>query len=115
MKILEASFSIKLFFLFLGSLLISGNVINYIVPKRIQKVRNELFLWLVESIIRLVAGKDTCTDSNAFYTEQLANQSLSSPQLLGITRLTTEANLNPDFEAVKVAAAEWRREEYHGV
>jgi coatomer subunit epsilon len=51
---------------------------------------DDLLLQLIESTIGLVTGKDTYSDSNAFYTEQLANPSLSSPHLLtarGITRL----------------------------
>lgn len=58
---------------------------------------------LIESSIGLVTGKDAYADSNAFYTEQLANPSLSSPHLLtarGVTRLlkgeVTEAK--SDFE-----------------
>lgn len=51
---------------------------------------DDLLLQLIESSIGLVTGKDAYADSNAFYTEQLANPSLSSPHLLtarGITRL----------------------------
>jgi len=51
---------------------------------------DDLLLQLVESSIGLVTGKDAYSDSNSFYTEQLANPSLSSPHLLtarGITRL----------------------------
>jgi hypothetical protein len=51
---------------------------------------DDLLLQLIESSIGLVTGKDAYSDSNSFYTEQLANPSLSSPHLLtarGITRL----------------------------
>jgi coatomer protein complex subunit epsilon len=45
---------------------------------------------LIESTIGLVTGKDGYFDTQSFYTEQLANPSLSSPHLLtarGVTRL----------------------------
>lgn len=45
---------------------------------------------MIESTIGLVTGKDGYSDSQSFYTEQLANPSLSSPHLLtarGVTRL----------------------------
>lgn len=64
---------------------------------------DDLLLQLIEASIGLVIGKDGYADSNSFYTEQLANPSLSSPHLLtarGITRLLrgeiTEAK--SDFE-----------------
>ena len=47
-------------------------------------------LQLIESTIGLVTGKDGYSDSQSFYTEQLANPSISSPHLLtarGVTRL----------------------------
>ena len=51
---------------------------------------DDLLLQLIESTINLVAGKEGYSDSNSFYTEQLANPSLSSTRLLtarGVTRL----------------------------
>ncbi|GBE86545.1 predicted protein [Sparassis crispa] len=51
---------------------------------------DDLLIQLIEASIGLVTGKDGYTDANAFYTEQLANPSLSSPRLLtarGVTRL----------------------------
>lgn len=64
---------------------------------------DDLLLQLIEASIGLVTGKDGYADSNSFYTEQLANPSLSSPHLLtarGVTRLLrgeiTEAK--SDFE-----------------
>ena len=51
---------------------------------------DDLLLQLIESTIGLVTGKDSYSDSQSFYTEQLANPSLSSPHLLtarGVTRL----------------------------
>ncbi|KAI0046555.1 hypothetical protein FA95DRAFT_1560020 [Auriscalpium vulgare] len=51
---------------------------------------DDLLLQLIESSIGLVTGKDGYSDTHAFYTEQLANPSLSSPHLLtarGVTRL----------------------------
>jgi len=51
---------------------------------------DDLLLQLIESTINLVTGKEGYKDCNAFYTEQLANPSLSSTRLLtarGVTRL----------------------------
>ena len=51
---------------------------------------DDLLLQLIESTIGLVTGKDGYFDTQSFYTEQLANPSLSSPHLLtarGVTRL----------------------------
>ncbi|KAH8103983.1 coatomer epsilon subunit-domain-containing protein [Cristinia sonorae] len=51
---------------------------------------DDILLQLIESSISLVTGKDGYNDPNSFYTEQLANPSLTSPHLLtarGITRL----------------------------
>ncbi|KAF9006154.1 coatomer complex protein [Cyathus striatus] len=51
---------------------------------------DDLLLQLIESNIGLVTGKDGYSNSSSFYTEQLANPSLSSPHILtarGITRL----------------------------
>jgi coatomer protein complex subunit epsilon len=45
---------------------------------------------LIESSIGLVTGKDNYLDTHSFYTEQIANPSVSSPHLLtarGVTRL----------------------------
>jgi len=45
---------------------------------------------LIESSIALVTGKDSYSDAHSFYTEQIANPSVSSPHLLtarGVTRL----------------------------
>jgi coatomer subunit epsilon len=55
-----------------------------------QWAEDDLLLQLIESTIGLVTGKDGYSDSQSFYTEQLANPSLSSPHLLtarGVTRL----------------------------
>lgn len=51
---------------------------------------DDLLLQLIESSIGLVTGKEGYSDSQSFYTEQLANPSVSSPHLLtarGVTRL----------------------------
>ncbi|CAL1714624.1 unnamed protein product [Somion occarium] len=51
---------------------------------------DDILLQLIESSIALVTGKDAYSDPHSFYTEQLANPSLSSPHLLtarGVTRL----------------------------
>ncbi|TCD63716.1 hypothetical protein EIP91_005087 [Steccherinum ochraceum] len=51
---------------------------------------DDVLLQLIESSIALVTGKDSYSDPDSFYTEQLANPSLSSPHLLtarGVTRL----------------------------
>ena len=45
---------------------------------------------MIESSIGLVTGKDSYLDAHSFYTEQIANPSVSSPHLLtarGVTRL----------------------------
>ncbi|KAI0299268.1 coatomer epsilon subunit-domain-containing protein [Russula brevipes] len=55
-----------------------------------QWAEDDLLLQLIESTIGLVTGKDGYSDSQSFYTEQVANPSLSSPHLLtarGVTRL----------------------------
>jgi hypothetical protein len=60
---------------------------------------DDLLLQLIESNIGLVTGKDNYSNSHSFYTEQLANPSLSSPHLLtarGVTRL-----LRGEIEAAK--------------
>lgn len=64
---------------------------------------DDLLLQLIESSIGLVTGKDGYADCNSFYTEQLANPSLSSPHVLtarGITRLLRGeiSAANSDFE-----------------
>ncbi|KAH9940834.1 coatomer epsilon subunit-domain-containing protein [Epithele typhae] len=51
---------------------------------------DDLLLQLIEASIGLGSGKDAYSDAHAFYTEQLANPSLSSPHLLtarGVARL----------------------------
>ena len=51
---------------------------------------DDLLLQLIEASIGLVTGKDGYADAHAFYTEQLANPSLTSPHLLtarGVARL----------------------------
>lgn len=51
---------------------------------------DDLLLQLIEASISLVTGSDGYSDCNSFYTEQLANPSLSSPHLLtarGVTRI----------------------------
>ena len=51
---------------------------------------DDLMLQLIEASIGLVTGKDGYADANAFYTEQLANPSLSSSHILtarGVARL----------------------------
>ncbi|KAA1469005.1 hypothetical protein DENSPDRAFT_772271 [Dentipellis sp. KUC8613] len=55
-----------------------------------QWAEDDLLLQLIEASIGLVTGKDGYADSSSFFTEQLANPSLSSPHLLtsrGVTRL----------------------------
>lgn len=51
---------------------------------------DDLLLQLIESNIGLATGKDGYSNSQSFYTEQLANPSMTSPHLLtarGVTRL----------------------------
>ncbi|PFH51763.1 hypothetical protein AMATHDRAFT_58220 [Amanita thiersii Skay4041] len=51
---------------------------------------DDLLLQLIESSMGIVTGKDGYTNASAFYTEQLANPSLTSPHLLtarGIIRI----------------------------
>ncbi|KAF8347893.1 coatomer complex protein [Amanita rubescens] len=51
---------------------------------------DDLLLQLIESTIGLVTGKDGYSNSSSFYTEQLANPSLTSPHILtarGVTRI----------------------------
>lgn len=51
---------------------------------------DDLLLQLIESNIGLVTGKDGYSNSSSFYTEQLANPSMTSSHLLtarGVTRL----------------------------
>lgn len=53
-------------------------------------VEDDLLVQLIEASIGLVTGKDGYADADSFFTEQLANPSLTSPRLLtarGITRL----------------------------
>ena len=55
-----------------------------------QWAEDDLLLQLIESSIGLVTGKDNYLDAHSFYTEQIANPSVSSPHLLtarGVTRL----------------------------
>jgi len=55
-----------------------------------QWAEDDLLLQLIEASIGLITGKDGYSDCNSFYTEQVANPSLSSPHLLtarGVTRL----------------------------
>jgi len=55
-----------------------------------QWAEDDLLLQLIESSIGLVTGKDSYLDAHSFYTEQIANPSVSSPHLLtarGVTRL----------------------------
>ncbi|KAJ7066640.1 coatomer complex protein [Mycena amicta] len=62
--------------------------------KEFERAKNwaedDLLLQLIESSIGLVAAKDGYSNANSFYTEQLANPSLSSPHILtarGVTRI----------------------------
>ncbi|KAG6844778.1 hypothetical protein H0H87_003896 [Tephrocybe sp. NHM501043] len=51
---------------------------------------DDTLLQLIESTIGLATGKDGYSNASSFYTEQLANPSLSSPHLLtarGVTRI----------------------------
>lgn len=51
---------------------------------------DDLLLGSIESSISLVTGKDGYSNAHSYYTEQIGNPSLSSPQLLtarGITRV----------------------------
>ena len=55
-----------------------------------QWAEDDLLLQTIESTIGLVTGKDSYLDAHSFYTEQIANPSVSSPHLLtarGVTRL----------------------------
>lgn len=60
---------------------------------------DDLLLQFIESSIGLATGRDGYTDAQAFYTEQLANPSLSSSRMLtarGVARL-----LRGDIEDAK--------------
>ncbi|KAI0255714.1 coatomer epsilon subunit-domain-containing protein [Lactifluus subvellereus] len=75
-----------------------------------QWAEDDLLLQLIESSIGLVTGKDGYSDSQSFYTEQLANPSLSSPHLLtarGVTRLLRGEiqEAKSDLEEVTLAAS----------
>ena len=64
---------------------------------------DDLLLQHIEASINLVTGADSYSDCNSFFTEQLANPSLSSPHLLtarGVTRLLRGeiAGARSDFE-----------------
>jgi coatomer protein complex subunit epsilon len=51
---------------------------------------DDLLLQLIEASIGFLTGKDSYSNCNSFYTEQLGNPSLTSPHLLtarGVTRL----------------------------
>ncbi|KAI0091666.1 coatomer epsilon subunit-domain-containing protein [Irpex rosettiformis] len=67
---------------------------------------DDLLLQHIEATISLATGADAYADCNSFYTEQLANPSLSSPHLFvarGVTRILmgeVEA-AKSDFEEVK--------------
>ncbi|GJE90925.1 coatomer complex protein [Phanerochaete sordida] len=72
---------------------------------------DDLLLQLVEASISLVTGSDAYSDCNSFYTEQLANPSLSSPHLLtarGVTRILQGEipAAKSDFEEVQAKDAE---------
>lgn len=60
---------------------------------------DDLLLQLIESTIGLATGRDTYSGPSSFYTEQLANPSLSSPHILtsrGVTRI-----LRNEFQEAK--------------
>lgn len=60
---------------------------------------DDLLLQLIESTIGLATGRDAYANSSSFYTEQLANPSLSSPHILtsrGVTRI-----LRNEFQEAK--------------
>ncbi|KAF7430843.1 hypothetical protein PC9H_006557 [Pleurotus ostreatus] len=60
---------------------------------------DDLLLQLIESTIGLVTGKDSYSNCSSFYSEQIANPSLSSPHLLtsrGVTRI-----LRNEFQEAK--------------
>ncbi|KAI0319387.1 coatomer epsilon subunit-domain-containing protein [Amylostereum chailletii] len=68
-----------------------------------QWAEDDLLLQLIEASIGLVTGKDGYSDCHSFYTEQIANPSLSSPHTLtsrGVTRLLRGevAEAKSDFE-----------------
>jgi coatomer subunit epsilon len=72
---------------------------------------DDLLLQHIEATISLVTGADGYADCNSFYTEQLANPSLSSPHLFtarGVTRilLGEVAAAKSDFEEVQTKDAE---------
>ena len=72
---------------------------------------DDLLLQHIEATISLVTGSDGYNDCNSFYTEQLANPSLTSPHLLtarGVTRLLRGeiAAAKSDFEEVGSKDAE---------
>lgn len=72
---------------------------------------DDLLLQHIEATISLVTGADGYNDCNSFYTEQLANPSLTSPHLLtarGVTRILRGeiAAAKSDFEEVGSKDAE---------
>lgn len=72
---------------------------------------DDLLLQHIEATISLATGADAYSDCNSFYTEQLANPSLSSPHLFiarGITRILQGevSAAKSDFEEVQKQDAE---------
>lgn len=72
---------------------------------------DDLLLQHIEATISLATGADGYADCNSFYTEQLANPSLSSPHLFtarGVTRilLGEVAAAKSDLEEVQTKDAE---------
>lgn len=72
---------------------------------------DDLLLQHIEATISLATGADAYADCNSFYTEQLANPSLTSPHLFtarGVTRILQGevAAAKSDFEEVREKDAE---------
>lgn len=72
---------------------------------------DDLLLQHIEATISLATGSDGYADCNSFYTEQLANPSLTSPHLFtarGVTRILMGevAAAKSDFEEVQQKDAE---------
>ncbi|KAI0343268.1 coatomer complex protein [Trametopsis cervina] len=72
---------------------------------------DDLLLQHIEASISLVTGADGYADCNSYYTEQLANPSLTAPHLFtarGVTRILMGevAAAKSDFEEVKERDAE---------
>ncbi len=87
----------------------------YLARKELEHAKkwaeDDLLLQHIEATISLATGADAYADCNSFYTEQLANPSLTSPHLFtarGVTRILQGevAAAKSDFEEVREKDAE---------